>query len=347
MALAAFEHISYPLFLRLQDLFATSLDNDWLKSNQGVIERVQKIYAKNRLTRWQKIQHFLGYGPVGFHTINYTIEQIAQKCIHDCVQPFKDTIQKIRSHQIKDCTKEEEDQARLDLAHLREIIRLIYKTHQGKHQLLNNVRIKFYRQFDTTLSKCAFAMAGILDIIRSIPRAIWNRLMIDSTERLLSTRDVYQTLIEAYSKPYPIWRANNAALEIYFIPKSDCHQLKIFKDKKCIGDVTFYGKKLNNEDRPSLHVTHYKALDPTAEGLFAHFFNHLKVQARLGDRPYVDHTGHKIFDERGYAIYPDTYCSQKSWNDLVVLQSILDDSPRKPSPFLLRITDILETLKCL
>lgn len=340
MAATSFD-VSYRPLFNLKKLLETPLGADWLRINKGVIERVLKAEAKNTLTAWQKAQHFFGYGTVGFHTLNHTIEKIAEQCIHDLVLPIQESFKKIQSGNLKKLSPAEQ-------AQIRDTLTSIYKVQQEKRDLLDKVRVKFYREFDTTLSKCAFAMASILEMIRSIPHALWNRVALDPTEQALSAPNIYQKLLQPYCRSYLIWQANNS-LQMYFIASTYCHRLEIHRDNKCIGDVTFHVKKEVEQERPTLYVTNYKVLDITGKALIARFFNRLKIQARLSDRPYLDNSlkGLKIFDETGYTSYPNTSYNQELRDELIFMQSILDYWPHQGSHHLIQTKDILITVQSL
>jgi hypothetical protein len=134
--------------------------SNWFLDQQNHIGLVEKKETRESLKGLHFIQHMLGYGPFGYHSIQRTIEKVAEECRQELIGlllPHFDAIQ----------TQPEPDRFRDDLSAALGMIDKIDTIDRMKEAMHTKVRSQFCNHA-TTLGKCCLLATTALEKVRKI-----------------------------------------------------------------------------------------------------------------------------------------------------------------------------------
>jgi hypothetical protein len=122
-------------FNRVRD--CVSLRGSWLQSSPQGLTAQHKPNARQSLSRVGKLQHTLGYGPYGYHTICRAVERAAQQCIQEDLSSLLLHLQNVQA-------KPEPENFYRDLHNALRMMQKIQSLHETQHLLLKELRERFF-----------------------------------------------------------------------------------------------------------------------------------------------------------------------------------------------------------
>ncbi|HUD01602.1 MAG TPA: hypothetical protein VMR37_04700 [Rhabdochlamydiaceae bacterium] len=137
--------------------------SNWFQDRQTHIVLVEKKETRESLKGLQFIQHVFGYGPFGYHSIQRTIERVAEECRQELISPLLPHFEAIQA-------QPEPDRFKDDLIAALRMIDKIDTTESMKEAMHKKVRSQFF-EHATTLGKCCLLATTALEKVRKIFQA--------------------------------------------------------------------------------------------------------------------------------------------------------------------------------
>jgi hypothetical protein len=145
-------------FNQARDL--VSLPGNWLGLKNNCLLAQDKTVAKQSLRRMAFIQHTLGYGPAGYHTINRAIERLAHDCVEDDTASLLDHLKCVQADPLP-------AQFGQDMNNTLSMMSKLEKTEDYKLKILSMVRERFYHR-KTLLGKSCLAITSCVEVLRRL-----------------------------------------------------------------------------------------------------------------------------------------------------------------------------------
>jgi hypothetical protein len=146
-------------FYQLRDSFLL-IQGNWLQYKDNQVELLDKNEARSSLTKRGCLEHAFGYGPLGYHTLNATVERVAQALIGNCEESIAEHLNSLQGEKIEGLSPETLEKT-IGLPVLLQVINNIETIQQTKLEILKTIRIKFFNH-NSILSKCCLRATIIL-----------------------------------------------------------------------------------------------------------------------------------------------------------------------------------------
>ncbi len=302
------------------------------------LEKIRKIFLvfrRNTSTKsfWivDRFKHILGFGPLGYHTLNRAMEETAKKCR---LELCKHSIELIKKTQTDEPLSVEEIGQVMNVLDRREQIDHVYSDIQQRF------RTKFFSEA-TVLSIGILQTTSVLEYLRKLFRKEPFSLPP------VSLFTVYESLFKPYASSSLLWQANKGTdvLQLYFAMSGYSQQIELYKNKKFVGHVLFSQDTLlqNESEIHLLKIHSLSALDPDANHLFFCFLQHLKIP----DKRYENGIAPLAIPTEVVS-YTETQTIKETMIKLKKFESIVQKVKNgSPFPHLLEMTNIIKAAEAL
>lgn len=306
-------------FKRNFPVLTTCTKANWWCADNGNLAMESK--DKFNKSRWQKIQHFFGWGPAGFFTICSAIDKISNDCFDKIAKPAQDRLTSIRDRGVSNLAKEQLKDATELLLKLAEIQEL---TRELKKAVWN----RFFPKHNC-LFYVSFTIQVVAEAILGLPKFIFK--MFSSADEGVKRSNFYANAflsecLNAYLRkigPVAIWEDEKSGLSLNVETDLKGHWLTVKqKDTSSfLARVAFHLE--GSPDNLKMIITEMSGSDASAGALLALYLN--KIAGEKVKINCEDEIERKLFGSARYAKlpeYPHSKCPQIS-DELVRLDAIL------------------------
>ncbi len=244
---------------------------NWIRIDHERIDLSEKSAVRASFKRWDRIQHFFGYGPWGFHTLRIGIDTIINQCIGLILQPHAPDIQKVLEGKIHELPEKQTD----DLIRALENVEKVVKV---RNEMFQRVNAKFLKE-KWTVRKCVLIAAlifkYIVQKIRKVP------LLSSETVRQLQLKSgreryaFYKKQLMQHQTPCLLWEGQDGStvLRLFITVSIYSEQIILSRNHQRVGSIIFCKDLDEEKELYVLTLTNSKAETKEAQELLSRFLS--------------------------------------------------------------------------